>query len=106
MKPAMDSSLSSVPPVWPSPRPDALGTAAPQAATMGTNASVILSPTPPVECLSTVQATAARRSLKSICSPDASIAVVHLAISPRSMPRKKIAISSADICSSATRPSV
>ena len=74
---------------------------------MGTSASVVLSPTPPVECLSTVPtADPARRSLKSIRSPDASIAAVHLAISPRSMPRQKIAISSADICSSATRPSV
>ncbi|CPC10041.1 Uncharacterised protein [Mycobacterium tuberculosis] len=34
------------------------------------------------------------------------MAAVHLAISPRSMPRQTIAISSADICSSATRPSV
>ncbi|CFE56770.1 Uncharacterised protein [Mycobacterium tuberculosis] len=103
VNPVMDSSLSRVPPVWPSPRPDAWGTAPPQAATTGTNGSVILSPTPPVECLSTV---ASGRSVKSSRAPEASMAAVHLAISPRSMPRQTIAISSADICSSATRPSV
>ena len=48
----MDSSLSSVPPVCPSPRPESCGTAAPHAATSGVSGSVILSPTPPVECLS------------------------------------------------------
>ncbi len=46
-QPAMASSLSSVPPVWPSPRPESCGTAAPQAATSGTRISEILSPTPP-----------------------------------------------------------
>ena len=50
----MASSLSSVPPVWPSPRPESCGTAAPHAATIGTSGSDTLSPTPPVECLSTV----------------------------------------------------
>ncbi len=48
----MDSSLSSVPPVWPSPRPDIIGTATPQLATIGASSSETLSPTPPVECLS------------------------------------------------------
>ena len=38
----------------PSPRPDSWGTAAPQAATSGHSGRLILSPTPPVECLSTV----------------------------------------------------
>ncbi len=103
VNPAMDSSLSSVPPVWPSPRPDACGTAAPHAATTGTRGRVILSPTPPVECLSTV---GTPRSLKSSRSPEASIADVHRAVSPRSMPRNRIAISRAAICSSATRPAV
>ena len=32
------------------------------------------------------------------------MAAVQREISPRSIPRRKIAISSADICSSATRP--
>ena len=49
----MASSLSSVPPVCPSPRPAACGTAPPHAITTGTSGMVILSPTPPVECLST-----------------------------------------------------
>ena len=52
--PGIDSILSSVPPVWPSPRPESWGTAAPQAATSGHSGRLILSPTPPVECLSTV----------------------------------------------------
>ncbi len=34
-QPEIDSSLSSVPPVCPSPRPDSCGTAAPHAATVG-----------------------------------------------------------------------
>jgi hypothetical protein len=38
--------------VWPSPRPDIIGTATPQAATSGASTSETLSPTPPVECLS------------------------------------------------------
>ena len=51
-KPGIDSSLSSVPPVWPRPRPQSLATGTPQAATSGATTSVVLSPTPPVECLS------------------------------------------------------
>src|SRR6185369_1482741 len=97
--PGMVSSLSSVPPVWPSPRPDSWGTAAPHAATSGVSGSVILSPTPPVECLSTVGRDTEDRSSRS---PEAIIAAVHRAISAELMPRNRIAISSADICSSAT----
>ena len=57
----------------PSPRPDSCGTAAPHAATSGASGSVILSPTPPVECLSTVgratrPATAARPTRSSRAS--------------------------------------
>ena len=52
-KPGIASSLSSVPPVWPRPRPDIIGTATPHAATSGASTSDTLSPTPPVECLST-----------------------------------------------------
>ena len=51
--PANDSSLSSVPPVKPRPRPESLATATPSAATSGTTISESLSPTPPVLCLST-----------------------------------------------------
>jgi hypothetical protein len=52
-KPGTDSSLSMVPPVSPRPRPESLATGPPQAAAMGSEISEILSPTPPVECLST-----------------------------------------------------
>ncbi len=102
-QPGMDSSLSSVPPVWPRPRPDSCGTAAPQLATSGARISETLSPTPPVECLSTVGAGTALRSSRS---PEAIIAPVQARSSAGSRPRKKTAISSADICSSATWPPV
>ena len=52
-KPGIDSSLSSVPPVWPRARPDIIGTTTPQAAASGARISDVLSPTPPVLCLST-----------------------------------------------------
>jgi len=51
-QPGMDSSLSSVPPVCPSDRPEIMGTGTPAAATSGATRKEILSPTPPVECLS------------------------------------------------------
>ena len=92
-----------MPPVWPSPRPDSCGTATPQAATSGASGSVILSPTPPVECLSAVGRPSEERSLRS---PESIIACVHTASSSGDMPRKKIAMSSALICSSGTAPSV
>jgi hypothetical protein len=92
-KPGIDSSLSSVPPVWPRPRPDTIGTATPQAATAGARGSEILSPTPPVECLSTFGRS---RSDRSMMSPERSIASAHTASSPPSSPRKKMAISMAD----------
>jgi hypothetical protein len=50
----MASSLSSVPPECPSPRPLIIGTGTPQAATHGARTRETLSPTPPVECLSTL----------------------------------------------------
>ena len=102
-QPGMDSSLSSVPPVWPRPRPDSCGTAAPQLATSGARISDTLSPTPPVECLSTV---GTGRPLRSSRSPELTIAAVQARSSAGSRPRKKIAIAIADICSSAIRPSV
>ena len=51
--PGIDSSLSSVPPVCPSPRPDIFGTMTPQDAASGASAIDTLSPTPPVLCLPT-----------------------------------------------------
>ncbi len=98
-QPGIDSSLSSVPPVWPSPRPESCGTATPNVATSGASGRVILSPTPPVECLSTVVLPSEPNDIRS---PDAIIASVRSRISRRSMPLRKIAIASAAICSSPT----
>ena len=102
-QPGIDSSLSRVPPVCPSPRPDSCGTATPHAATSGASGSVILSPTPPVECLSAVRRDNVEKSIRS---PDAIIALVQREISSRFMPLSRIAMASADICSSATSPLV
>ena len=102
-QPGMDSSLSRVPPVWPSPRPDSWGTATPQAATRGASGSVILSPTPPVECLSAV---GRESEEKSIRSPLSIMACVQRAISRRLIPLSRIAMAREDICSSATAPRV
>ncbi len=102
-QPGMASILSRVPPVWPSPRPASWGTAAPHAATRGTTTSETLSPTPPVECLSTVGRPTPDRSRRS---PLATIAAVQRVSSAGSMPRHTTAIRKAAICSSATAPSV
>ena len=102
-KPGIASSLSSVPPVCPRPRPLTIGTGTPQAATSGARQIDTLSPTPPVECLSAVGLV---REEKSIRSPLAIIAAVQVAISRRFMPLSRIAIPSALICSSATAPRV
>ncbi|MDI2021693.1 hypothetical protein PJL18_02214 [Paenarthrobacter nicotinovorans] len=107
--PGMASSLSRVPPVWPSPRPDNCGTATPKTATRGASGSVILSPTPPVECLSLVAfmpPSGLVRDEKSIRSPEAIMAEVHRDISARSMPLRRMAMLSAAICSSAITPRV
>ena len=88
-----------MPPVWPSPRPDSCGTATPHAATSGASGSVILSPTPPVECLSAVGRDSPEKSIRS---PLAIIACGPARDLSRSMPLSRIAIASADICSGAT----
>ena len=75
----MDSSLSSVPPVCPSPRPDIIGTSAPQAAASGASISDVLSPTPPVLCLSTGDAGDVRDSRTR--TPERTIASVSAAVS-------------------------
>ena len=54
-----------MPPVWPSPRPEIIGTGTPHAATIGARISDTLSPTPPVECLSTFMPGMAERSITS-----------------------------------------
>ena len=74
-KPGIDSSLSSVPPVCPSPRPLIFANGTPQAATIGATAIEVLSPTPPVECLSTTLRPSAE--CRSTVSPVAIIAFVR-----------------------------
>lgn len=49
----MLSNLSRVPPVKPNPLPDIIGTLKPNAAKAGAKIKLILSPIPPVLCLST-----------------------------------------------------
>lgn len=70
----LSKDLSKVPPVCPSPLPDILATGTPQAAIKGAKAIVVLSPTPPVECLSTFTPFIAD---KSITSPEFIIASVR-----------------------------
>ena len=88
----MDSSLSSVPPVWPSPRPLTMGTTTPHAAASGASIRDTLSPTPPVLCLSTVRPSADRSKV----SPERIISSARAAVSAKSIPLRNIAISSAD----------
>src|SRR3954447_14480506 len=98
----MLSSLSSVPPVWPRPRPEIIGTATPQAARIGASIRLTLSPTPPVECLST---TGLPRSQSSTL-PESRIASVSASRSSLSRPLRKNAIASAPTCASLRPPSV
>jgi hypothetical protein len=79
-----------VPPVVPRPRPESLATGAPQAATIGREVREILSPTPPVECLSTQQGNEYRL-------PESAIASVSASVSWYTIPWMKIAMRSADI---------
>ncbi len=88
----MDSSLSSVPPVWERPRPEIMGTKTPQAAARGARTRLVLSPTPPVECLS---AFGPGRSERSSTSPVRIIDSVRAEISAGAMPRKNTAIANA-----------
>ena len=92
--PGIASSLSIVPPVWPSPRPDILATAAPAAASIGASASVVLSPTPPVLCLST---TGRSNPWKLSRRPLSASASVRARVSPSSSPRQHTAINQAAI---------
>ncbi len=93
-KPGIASSLSRVPPVCPRPRPLTIGTGTPHAATSGASAIETLSPTPPVECLSTFTPGTLERSSTL---PERSIASVSATVSTSLIPRKKTAISSAVI---------
>ena len=91
--PGMDSSLSSVPPVCPSPRPDIFGTTTPQAAATGASTSDTLSPTPPVLCLPTLTPGISDRSIRS---PERTMASVSQAVSSSVIPLRTMAMSNAE----------
>ena len=94
VRPGTDSSLSSVPPVCASARPLSFGTFTPLAAASGGPISVTLSPTPPVECLSTL---VPGIPLRSSTSPLRTMAWVSASVSARVMPRMHTAMSQAAI---------
>ena len=89
LKPLIDSNLSIVPPVCPSPLPLIFATFIPSEATIGPKIRVVLSPTPPVECLSTTSPI----SLKSLVLPLSIMTFVRSIISSISIPFNVIAIS-------------
>ena len=93
MHPGIDSNLSNVPPVWPNPLPDILANFTPHAATKGPSTKEVLSPTPPVECLSTFIPSMLD---KSIVSPECNIASVNIPISFLFIPLNNIAIAKED----------
>ena len=93
-KPGKASSLSMVPPVWPRPRPDIFAILPPQAATMGHSTREVLSPTPPVECLSAVWGP---RDDRSTMSPEWAMAMVSAVVSGIVIPWNRMAIIRADI---------
>src|SRR5690606_8862902 len=101
--PGMLSSLSRVPPVWPKALPESLATGAPAAATRGATTRVVLSPTPPLECLSTLMPGS---ELRSTWRPDRAMARVRAAVSRSLIPRKRMAIKSAALWASVKLPSV
>ena len=84
-----------MPPVWPRPRPLIFPNGTPQAATIGPTAIEVLSPTPPVECLSTTLRPSAAPS--SSVSPLLIIASVSAKVSAAESPRKYTAIRNAAI---------
>ena len=100
----MAESLSSVPPVWPRPRPEIIGTKAPQAATMGASIRLTLSPTPPLECLSITGPGSARLFHSSVV-PDRVRPSVNATRSAVVMPRKNTAMAKAATWPSLRLPS-
>ena len=90
--PGMDSNLSKVPPVKPSPLPDLFATLRPKAAILGQSAIEVLSPTPSVECLSTFTPGIL---LKSKVSPEFLLASLRLKVSCLVLPFKRMAMSKA-----------
>jgi len=93
-RPGIASNLSIVPPVWPRDRPESLATTSPAAARRGTRTRVTVSPTPPVECLSTLIPGIPERS---ILSPLSAIAWVRATVSSSLIPRKYTAMRNAAI---------
>ncbi len=73
--------------------PDIIGTGTPHAAASGARMSDVLSPTPPVLCLSTLTPGTSDRSTRM---PECTMASVSDAVSSAVIPRRTIAISSAD----------
>ena len=92
-KPLKLSNLSIVPPVWPRPLPDIFATGIPRDATSGVKHIDVLSPTPPVECLSTLIPLILD---KSITSPELTIDIVKLAVSLLDISLKKSVINKAE----------
>ncbi len=82
LNPGMASNLSMVPPVWPNPRPANMGTRQPAAANAGASTRDILSPTPPVLCLSTTGGPSPHDRL----APEAIIDLVKTTVSSVFMP--------------------
>ncbi len=80
--------------MWPSARPDIIGTTTPAAAARGATTRLVLSPTPPVECLSTLTPGMAERSA---VWPDRNMQSVSGLSSRSVMPEKKTAMRNADI---------
>src|SRR5262245_33793401 len=100
----MLASLSSVPPVWPRPRPEIIGTSPPHAATIGARIRLTLSPTPPVECWSRIGPPRSAVD-QSRTVPDMVMARVSDAHSSRVIPRKYTAIANAASWASLAEPS-
>src|SRR5580765_171190 len=100
----MLSSLSSVPPVWPKPRPEIIGTKPPHAAMIGASIRLTLSPTPPVECLSRT-GPGRFAPAQSSTSPECVIACVSATVSAPDKPFRNIAIAIAAACASLHEPS-
>ncbi len=98
LTPGMDSNLSNVPPVWPKPRPEIIGTNAPQAAKAGANNRLTQSPTPPVECLSKIGPS----SFHDITVPLSRIAIVSATRPTSPRPFRQTAIANAPACASLT----
>ena len=99
--PGMDSNLSRVPPVCPKALPLIMGIAIPAAARSGARMREILSPTPPVLCLS---ATNISRWEKSIRLPECTMISIKPVNSSASIPWEHTAFSQAVISASETCP--